>query len=268
MKKSLKYLLCMLVLFFMTGCSNKVEKLMKDENYLEALNVIKESNGKYDEYKDECRYLLAKQNIEDNDYDNAYSLLQDNNFKGAKELQEDIEDEYNKQVSANNFIDRYENLVSEAQSRAGGTNFTIGLKIKMNLLRDSIDKENDYTQEFEAYFNSKPSIKQEDLKKVDAIISIVEEENSDLLAIDVINYLTRDTEAKVEDRTINTAILIEDTKAFLQEKGITDMTLAYMCCVLSDYGIEAEIGNDGTTLELVCEERNNVVRSFLNGLTL
>lgn len=166
MKKYLNYLLCLLMVFFMTGCSNKVEKLMKDENYSEALSVIKENDGKYDEYEDECRYLLAKKNIENTDYEKAYSLLQDNDFNGAKELQEDIQDDYNKQVSANDFIDRYENLVSKAQSRAGGANFTIGLKIKMNLLRDSIEKGNDYTQEFEAYFNSKPSTKQEDLKKL------------------------------------------------------------------------------------------------------
>ena len=68
-------ILCLMV--SLVGCSNKVNKLIEEGKYEEALYLIEEDPTKYSEIIDEVKYIMALELIENGEYVKALDLLEE-----------------------------------------------------------------------------------------------------------------------------------------------------------------------------------------------
>lgn len=91
MKKLLTLLLCGCML--LSGCGPNIEKMIEEEQYEEAYELILEDPQKFGQYSDEVRYQLALIAYENNDLDQAIQYLENNDHSEAMFLLDDYRNE-------------------------------------------------------------------------------------------------------------------------------------------------------------------------------
>lgn len=86
MKKWICSVLLVCLCIGMGGCANKVDKLLEEGNYAQALVLMEEDPQSYGPLYDEVRFQVARTAFDSKDYAYAATLLTDNSYEGAAAL--------------------------------------------------------------------------------------------------------------------------------------------------------------------------------------
>lgn len=122
-KKTFIFMLSATICLGLTGCTNKVDKLMSEGNYKEAYDIMKDDPKKYSDVYDECRYNLAAEYFDKKEYAKAYECLKDNKFKDASELMDKVKPLYMNKKILKDVKKGYEYIVDNVKNGWKGKSY-------------------------------------------------------------------------------------------------------------------------------------------------
>ncbi|MEG0593450.1 MAG: hypothetical protein RR512_09035, partial [Coprobacillus sp.] len=255
-KKILSCVLCFVFTLSLVGCSNEVDRLMKDKKYKEAYELIEKHPDKYSKYEDECTYQLALQSFKKKDYPYSYELLKDNKTDQAKQLLAKVEPLYNSSIMASQIeyylIQMDEEIESPSNGKYGiwkeGTWFYMNIGYRLNDLLDNIDNKNtdlDIESIYKDIFDTELNNNSEAKNKIKELQKTVVWNTDHYHLYTVCNFIkdNKNTDTYFDDNDVGNMV-IKNVNLFLKEKGISPKTLAYMLGIFKDYGAEILKSNE------------------------
>ena len=279
-----------------------IEEYSSSQNYESAVDYIQNNKDilkNEDEYKtvsDTYRYLLAKQQFDNRKYVAAYNNLIDNSYTDAVSLLETIEPFYNSEKTVDEVLSEYQWMSDyiDSHNEKMGTNWSLFIDwdifyLNIGASLTSLEKDIETKSLEECSYDIKsligyvPETKEEvttilsDLREVFITKGGFADYNGYFLYY-VMNFLTNDSEyiEITRDDSIGT-ITIHQVDKYLKEKNISVKTFAYMLGIPSLYAMDIEKEYDSLKLSFspfshnysyCCigndEEKNDEIVAFVN----
>lgn len=260
--KLIKIIVITVFLCFITGCTDKVNSLIEQGKYEEALILVEENPEKYKDIYDEIRYHNAKISFENGDYEQAITLLENNFYSGSSEIR-------NKALNLKSAIEieyYYNELLHEKDEHnpdrwipnfyyMDGVDFYIRLNGMLDDAYDTIVKDNSLenaNDKLLELFGVVPPV----VSQAKSIIDMFRDE-SHLYKLDKMQYaqpyaldylmdgLTKYNKfVRFEMTKSSGYMIIEKPYDFLQSKMISSKTFSYLLGVCEDYGANVSRNKD------------------------
>lgn len=255
--KKIMWIVLFVCTFIMTGCSeNEILKLFEECNYSEALILIQENPEKYGEYEGECKYYLATEKIESEDYLAAYDLLVNNQYEKALGLLEEIEPKYNKIVVVKETMDYFNEMTEEINKYNKNSSFSNMKEYGdyfeefEKIINDTYDaivrdkSRKNVWDELNIIFDKVPETVKETKEQLNDLSKLFSTEANDYPLSSINSYFDDENSVRTE-MTQNTAFTIfDDLDAFLNNRNCTPKMFSRLLAKLVDYGGEIEVNDN------------------------
>lgn len=269
MKRILCTILSLSILLCISGCSANVNDLISKGKYEDALALIEKNPDKYVDIYDEVRYQVAKQVIEQNDFERAIVLLTDNKNELAPTL---LDTAYNS-MTAVKIESFYKAMLDEIEDYNPDklstdfdyletSDFYLRICDMLNEVNDIIVRDNkmdNAMQQFVDIFGYEPSSIDQAKNAIKQLYEDLEFEtyyDSPFYYYKALHYVMDDLAKnsefiRFELTETSGFVVVEKPYQFLQDKGLSAKTFAYLLGVCESMG--ATINRDSEKIIITFE---------------
>lgn len=260
MKKYIILVLTVVLMLSLCGCSNKVDRLIEQEQYEEALLIMEKKPDKYKDLYDEIRYNVALNSFNNNELEKAIDLLTDNNYDNAQTLLNDVQN-LKSAIKIEEIYNEMKKEIEEYNPDKWNPNFDymdsadfyFKIKEMLDETNDIIVRDNkldNAIKNFVEIFGYEPTTIEEAenaLTNLSDELNFDEYHSSEFFYYHVLDYvmttLTRESEFVRFDLTETSGfMIIEKPYSFLKSEEISEKVFAYLLGTCENMG--ASISRD------------------------